>query len=93
MSDNREAVSRALRAWAQAIRGDWDSIDGRTCRDELERLADFLTDDAPEVTYEYAAWEAGVCPVHRMWPDNCPGDFRDQCPDFLVAASTQGETP
>jgi predicted urease superfamily metal-dependent hydrolase len=36
-----EAVM-VLREWAQAIREDWGSIDGRSCREELNLLADAL---------------------------------------------------
>ena len=80
MSDNRAVVARALRAWGSAIRGDWGSIDGRTCRDEVGELAALLKDDAPEVTYAQACRSAGVCWFSKAWPEHCPDAESWDCP-------------
>ncbi len=69
---NAEAVQRALRAWAQAIRGDWGTIDGRTCRGQLQDLAAFLDADAEPVRWEDACRAAGVCWFAKCWPEHCP---------------------
>ena len=40
--ERKEAVIRELRILGDAIRGNWGSLDGRTVRDKLENIADFL---------------------------------------------------
>ena len=56
-------MDRALHAadilddWAAAIRGDWGSIDGRTCRMQLETIGAYLRDACDELTLS----DVGVC--------------------------------
>lgn len=66
---NIEVVREVLYAWGEAIRGDWGGIDGRTCRSELQGLADLLVSPTP-VTVEQAAAVAGVCPAGH-WHEWC----------------------
>ncbi len=84
--DNREPVARALRAYGQALRSDWGSIDGRTCRDDLAALAMLLVPGAASVSYEQAAATGGICPAHQCWPEHCPDTTRmDICPHIESA--------
>lgn len=37
-----------LNEWGEAIRGDWGSIDGRSCRAQLENLSDWINEHGNE---------------------------------------------
>jgi len=50
-------AARVLDEWATAIRGDWGSIDGRTCRDQLGRVSAYLRGERDELTLS----DVGVC--------------------------------
>ena len=53
----REVAAAVLDDWATAIRGDWGSIDGRTCRDELGEISAFLLGERDTLTPK----DVGVC--------------------------------
>ena len=50
-------VADLLDDWATAIRVDWGSIDGRTCRTELNELSAYLRGERDLPTHE----DIGVC--------------------------------
>lgn len=52
-----EKAAAILDHWASALRGDWGSIDGRTCRDELNRVSEFLRGERETLTLD----DVGVC--------------------------------
>lgn len=71
-------VLGVLREWGSAIRGDWsnDSIDGRSCRQELNYLADALElarrTDRAAGSLVRVRFEAGVClSGGGHWPMYC----------------------
>lgn len=94
MNDNRESVRLALRAWGSAIRGDWGSIDGRSCRDQLEDLSNLLKPDAPATRFEDACRIANVCWSSKSWPEYCPDAQGYDCPhmqrDSYLDAESEG---
>ena len=77
---NVATVQRVLGEWAQAIRGDWGSIDGRTCRDQLDDLAEALTSDT-KTDIKQLRDDSGICPHGGgHWTmyctDSCESDYR-----------------
>lgn len=76
-------ATTVLREWAIAIRLDWGSIDGRSCRDELNALAGFIDaqlagEPVPDITaMRYAA---GVCPFGGAhWQDGWSRCTAESC--------------
>lgn len=74
-------VLMVLREWADAIRGDWGSIDGRSVRADMNLMADTLLaanhDSGSQVTVRALRQTMGVCAVgggHWEWYCN---DGRD----------------
>ena len=70
-----ERAAYVLDAWAEAIRGDWGSIDGRTCRFELNEVSRFLRGQKDTLTFD----DVGVCrcdgTTHwfgELWGQKCP---------------------
>jgi len=43
--------------WADALRGDWGSIDGRQCRHQLDQVTGFMRGALPEPSLE----DIGIC--------------------------------
>lgn len=69
-----EIAASVLDNWATAIRGDWSSIDGRTCRDELGDISAFLRGETDTLTSE----DVGVCTKGEFgahWDDH----FMEEC--------------
>ena len=56
MERNRHAAT-ILNGWADAIRGDWSSIDGRSCREQLWEITRYLTGGQDALTFE----DVGIC--------------------------------
>jgi len=83
--ENVKIISTVLDEWAQAIRGDWGSIDGRTCRSELQNLSSFLMAEEP-LDIEYLRWNAEICPEGKgHWLEWCRDDG---CIDYIVQQKT-----
>ena len=65
-------ASEVLREYGAAIRGDWSDVDGRTVRDDLERIA--IEVDNPVYTIEALRGSLGLCPRGgghwNYWCDN-----------------------
>ena len=53
---------RVLREYANALRGDWGSIDGRSEKMSLNAIADAIVSNEPH-TMESLRNAAGVCPA------------------------------
>ena len=72
MSDRSEHAADILDKWADAIRGDWGSIDGRSCRLQLNEISTFLRGEQEGL----ALVDVGVCDRGKYgahWAD----DFND----------------
>lgn len=57
-------LTEVLREWAEALRGDWGSIDGRGCRSELETLAaliDVAVEEPLKMTLAQVRDQVGIC--------------------------------
>lgn len=73
-------VVGVLREWGKAIRGDWGGIDGRSCRDSLDRLANHL-DFAHEhgeagASLRRVRYDADVCQFGKgHWEHPWCGDY------------------
>lgn len=81
MSPDERAKRAAvvLDAWADAIRGDWGTIDGRACRDELNAISEFLRGSTDSLTFT----DVGVCRCNGF--THWHGDAWDiKCPDEAV---------
>jgi hypothetical protein len=73
-------ATTVLREWAQAIRGAWGDIDGRSCKDELTAIADWIDTPktAPDITVMRQT--VGIClDGNGHWnyfctPDACPNE-------------------
>ena len=48
-----------LDAWAAAIRSDWSTIDGRSCRRQLEEISNYLRGESDSLHHS----DVGVCMV------------------------------
>lgn len=73
MSGAHPAI-HALREYGSAIRGDWGSIDGRSVRGDLDRLADALEGRGAAAEYDLTYWreDLGICPQGGgHWVDHC----------------------
>ena len=57
--ERSEVAASVLDAWGQAIRGDWGSIDGRSCRDELYAISSYLRGDGDSLQPK----DVGVCMI------------------------------
>ncbi len=76
-TERTEIAANVLDDWATAIRGDWGSIDGRTCRDELGEVSRFLRGDRDTLTQE----DVGVCIKGEFgahWDDHWPEEHVDE---------------
>ena len=66
-------IAQAIREYGQAIRGDWGSIDGRSVRIEMNKLADAVEEGNP--SHRDIQWwrnELGICPHGCMhWTMYC----------------------
>ena len=66
---------KVLDAWANAIRGDWGSIDGRQSQSELWAIGGYLSGERETLTFG----DAGVC-KDGHWIDHCePEECWFQC--------------
>lgn len=75
MADNTAVAAKALREYADAIRGDWGSIDGRSEKNSLNRLADVIEDRDTEVSIDTLRDVLGVCPHGQgHWTMYCDED-------------------
>ena len=79
-TDRKETAAAILDDWASALRGDWGSIDGRTCRVQLGVVSAFLRGELDTLTHV----DVGVCSLGEYgahWPHNgyhdgpCEGGF------------------
>jgi hypothetical protein len=81
-------VVHVLREWGQSIRDDWGSIDGRSCRDALDRLANHLAfaheHAEADATLTRVRDDVGVCILGQ-------GHWQHYCEDYGCDAET-GET-
>ena len=71
-TEHAETAAAVLDDWAAAIRGDWGSIDGRTCRDELNEISAFLRGRQDTLTPK----DVGVCTKGKYgphWDDHLNG--------------------
>lgn len=78
-------ASVVLDAWAEALRLDWSSIDGRACRSELRAVTAYLDGSTDALSFD----DVGVC--------RCNGSthwHRDAwdvtCPEVAAEAETDG---
>ena len=86
--ENVKIISTVLDEWAQAIRGDWGSIDGRTCRSELQNLSSYLFVDEP-LEVEYVRYTAGICVEGKgHWLEWC---IDNGCIDYILQEKTVSE--
>jgi hypothetical protein len=68
-----EQIAEALRLLGAAYRGDWSNFDGRTLRDQLDELSEYLRD--PSKPFDLTDWAISgqnICPVSRSWLEYCP---------------------
>lgn len=74
------AVSDVIREWGQAMRGDWNDVDGRSVLLQMEEFAGWV--DEPE-TYpgdKLARQSAGVCDAGGgHWCGSWYGYCDDEC--------------
>lgn len=71
MADNRVQVAIVIRGFGQAIRGDWGSIDGRSIRDTMNHLANYLDPDSEVLDADaFCEWE-GICLKCQSWTEHC----------------------
>lgn len=66
MKDRIEHAANILDAWGQAIRNDWSSIDGRSCRAQLWEISAYLRGERDTLTYA----DVDVCP-NGHWLEWC----------------------
>ena len=80
MSDKTEPVGvRVLREYANALRGDWGSIDGRSEKISINAIADAIVADEPP-TIEALRAEADLCPQGGgHWTEHCYPDSPGYC--------------
>ena len=75
-------VLQVMREYADAIRGDWGSIDGRSVKGDLLAWVAALSDKpGPEAQWTLAEWRErmGVCATGGgHWTHFCDDDY---CPD------------
>ena len=57
--DRLKTAADILDVWAEAIRGDWGSIDGRSCRYQLNKISGYLR--GPQGNLD--ATDVGVCTI------------------------------
>lgn len=64
-----------LREWAQAIREDWGTVDGRSCRSQLQTLADYIDielSDGVSAPLAQIRDDVGICPSgNAHWSGYC----------------------
>lgn len=68
------AAIQALREYANAIRGDWGDIDGRSVKANLDEFADAIEGKgrAAEWTIEQHRQDSGLCPSGEgHWTVHC----------------------
>lgn len=66
-----DELSKVLREYGSAIRGDWGSIDGRSEQFTIESFADAIT-SPHEYTVEKLRNDADICPHgDGHWTDYC----------------------
>lgn len=73
MAESENAVT-ALREYANAIRGDWGSIDGRSVKGDLNAIADALDGSLFPADDSLTAWRErlGICPSGEgHWTYHC----------------------
>ncbi len=56
-TEREDTAANVLQAWAEAIRGSWGDIDGRSCKAELEQIVDYLRGEKDDLTFK----DVGVC--------------------------------
>jgi hypothetical protein len=86
-----EALQKAMGEYAQAIRGDWSNVDGRTERDVIEGWADEIRNPDPAHTLEWWRDDLDICPDgNGHWAgfswghcskDSCPTSYKREHPD------------
>lgn len=54
---NVDHAATVLDAWADAIRGDWRDIDGRSCKAQLQEISMYLRGEQDELSFP----DVGVC--------------------------------
>jgi hypothetical protein len=73
MTTGIEALTQAMQEWANAIRGDWSDVDGRSVRVEIEEWISALN-GGPESERTIERWRdsMGVCPKGEgHWLHHC----------------------
>jgi hypothetical protein len=83
-----EEIAQLLREFGSAIRGDWGSIDGRSIRHNMDRLADLIevsdSDELRELSAQRSSEKRGsaLLQVGRDYLNICPagkGHWPDYC--------------
>jgi DNA-binding protein Fis len=81
-----EQVSKVLREYGQAIRGDWSEIDGRSVRNDMEEIARWVEDPSLLGALQYggneglraARYTVGICPEGGgHWDHYCEDDWTE----------------
>ncbi len=76
MNEREQRAAIVLDAWAEAIRMDWGTIDGRTCRAQLGDVSKYLRGEKDTLSFD----DVGVCRCNGtthwhgdLWGEMCPG--------------------
>lgn len=84
MSEREQRAAVVIDAWAEAIRGDWGTIDGRTCRAQLADVSKYLRGEKDTLSFD----DVGVCRCDGtthwhgdLWGEMCPGVASEGAPD------------
>lgn len=86
MNEREERAAYVLDAWADAIRGDWSTIDGRGCKASLNQISAYLRGTRDGLTFD----DVGVCQCDGsvgthwygdLWGEMCPGVAAEGPPD------------
>ena len=87
-AERAERAAEVLDAWGEAIRSDWNDIDGRSCKEELATISAYLRGEIETLRFD----DVGVCRCDGPFAHWHGNGWGTKCPYPAAESATETET-